>query len=655
VEETPLYAWVKSCTLIALFMPLISFTLSLVISKRYAWIVSITAPMLMLLSALFACMTFISLEGGDIPFAISLDWFTAGTYKFSAGIALDNHSVIMLPVVTIISFLVHFYSIGYMAGDKSIRRYFAMLGFFTFAMLGIVMADNLLLIFVFWELVGFSSYLLIGHWMEKPKAASAASKAFIFNRIGDAGFLIGLMIIWANTNSFALTEMIHHPEIYSWQTAASLCVFCGVIGKSAQFPLLTWLPDAMEGPTPVSALIHAATMVAAGVFLLAKIFPLFTPVALNVIAITGALTSFMAAIAALVQHDIKKILAYSTISQLGFMVLAIGTGGRTAAMMHLFTHAFFKAGLFLGAGAIIHTLHQLEQQTHMHFDVQDIRNLGGLKKYLPVTFITFVICSAALAGLPMFSGFLSKDAILTGVWVWGHDGLSWKWILIATAFGIPFLTVVYTFRMVWLIFLGENRTKDVIGHPVSLTEAPAVMRLPLIVLATCSLWFVASLNPFDYSGWLHSKLHEGKEFHFHFITIFSALWVFLALGVAYFCFRSKSLKNIVDAPLLSELFFLDRFYRRVIVDPIHKLSMLTVHVDSKWIDRSIHFAAYAQVTIAHVTGWIDKIFINGSVNGVARLAGNIGSVTRSFQGGKIQLYIFWAVFGIIIFLISMLI
>jgi NADH-quinone oxidoreductase subunit L len=656
VKGPETHTWIDTCTLLALFLPLLSFIISIIISKRYAWLVAATSSLLMLVSTVSACSVFAFLFQNHSIYSLDINWFSVGDYHFSAGILLNRHSIVMLPIVTIISFLVHIYSIGYMADDKGISRYFAMLGFFTFSMLGIVMANNLLLIFVFWELVGFSSYLLIGHWTEKPAAAAAAKKAFIFNRIGDAGFLIGLMILWANAGTFTLADILYHSEVYSWQTAASLCLFCGVIGKSAQFPLLTWLPDAMEGPTPVSALIHAATMVAAGVFLLAKIFLVFTPVALNVIAVVGALTSLMAALSALVQYDIKKILAYSTISQLGFMVMSIGVGEDTAAMTHLFTHAFFKAGLFLGAGAVIHSLHQLEQQTHHHFDVQDLRNLGGLKKHLPVTFFTFIICGSALAGLPFFSGFLSKDAILTGVWVWKNDVGSWRWIITIIAFSIPFLTVVYTFRLIWFVFFGETRIQKNIDEPFMIAEVPVIMRLPLILLASCSLWVIVSINPFDFSGWLYNSLHGGAGLHFPFITIFSALWVITALAFSYLFFKSKSLgKTNLIKDFLGQTFLLDRIYKNTISTPIKTLSVLSEKIDIRVIDGSIHFAAYVQVTISHVAGWIDRFFIDGSVNAIASGAQLLGSFARSFQGGKIQLYIFWAVFGIIIFLIWMLI
>jgi NADH-quinone oxidoreductase subunit L len=656
VEASVTNTWIDICVLLTLLLPLASFILSLIITPRYSWLVSVTATFLLLLAVIASCYVFAFQFQQTTVYHLKINWFSINEFQFTAGLLLDRHSIVMLPVVTIISFLVHLYSIGYMAGDKSIGRYFAMLGFFTFSMIGIVTADNLLLIFVFWELVGFSSYLLIGHWTEKPAAAAAAKKAFIFNRIGDAGFLVGLMIIWANVGSFALAEILQQPTLASWQTVAALCLFCGVIGKSAQFPLLTWLPDAMEGPTPVSALIHAATMVAAGVFLLAKIFLLFTPFALEIVASVGAITSLMAALSALVQYDIKKILAYSTISQLGFMVLAIGVGADAAAMTHLISHAFFKAGLFLGAGAVIHSLHQLEQQTHQHFDVQDIRNLGGLKKHLPVTFLTFLLCGAALSGLPFFAGFLSKDAILTGVWAWERSGSSMQWIIVIIAFITPFLTAMYSFRLIWFVFFGESRLHKIIPEPFTITEVPAVMRLPLIILSLCSLWLMASLNPFDFSGWLYNSFQPGETFHFHFITVFSAAWVLTALVTSFFIFKSSKFteKQNQAQSILKKTFYLDYLYKNAIGTPVKKLSTLMERTDIKIIDGALHFAAYAHVTVSHVTGWFDRFFVDGTVNGMARIARLTGSFARSFQGGKIQLYIFWAIFGIIIFLIWML-
>ena len=338
------------------------------------------------------------------------------------------------------------------------------------------------------------------------------------------------------------------------------------------------------------------------------------------------------------------------------MVLAIGTGAKEAAMMHLFTHAFFKAGLFLGAGAIIHSLHHVGHQVHKHFDVQDIRNLGGLRKYLPITFITFILCGAALAGLPMFSGFLSKDAILTSAWMWKGPEFSWKWIIAFTAFIIPFLTVIYTFRMIWFVFFGKNRTAIIIGQPINITEVPAIMRLPLILLSAGSFWLIVSLNPFDFSGWLYTSLHTGKGLHLPAITLFSIVWVLSALVFAYFYFKSRPLgiNNTPLSKLALNSFYLDRLYHKLITAPLQKISMLTEKIDLKWIDGAIHIGVYAQVTFAHFIGWVDKYIIDGTVNGMAKVAGGVGTLTRSFQGGKIQLYIFWAVLGIIIFIISML-
>lgn len=548
----------------------------------------------------------------------------------------------MLMVVSSISFLVTSYSTGYMAGDPGIKRYFAMLGFFTFSMLGIVVADNLFMVFIFWELVGFSSYMLIGHWKEKPGVADAAKRAFIINRVGDAGFLIGLMILWTNTGTFSVVEISSYTGILSWQTASSLCIFCGVIGKSAQFPLFTWLPDAMAGPTPVSALIHAATMVAAGVFLLARIHFLFTDDALDIVAITGCLTALMGAFAALVQHDIKKILAYSTISQLGFMVMAMGAGAPEAAMLHLFTHAFFKACLFLAAGSVIHALHQAQYQSHNGFDVQDIRNLGGLQKKLPFTFVIFVLSGSALAGMPFFAGFLSKDAILTSLMVWKGSAFTWRWLIFFSGFIISFVTVLYTFRMIWTVFKGEEK----LTRQLHILEPPVAMHAPMAVLAAASLWILVSWNPFDFSGWVYNALHTGKYFHFNLITIVSAAWVLIALATAYII-RGKSFQ----ASVLFQGFYINKIVNKLFESPALRVAELTAHTDKKWIDGLLHTSAYFQLIAAHVTGWFDHAIIDGVVNTTAGLARQMGSFTRSFQSGKIQLYVFWAVFAIIIFII----
>jgi NADH-quinone oxidoreductase subunit L len=627
-------------TLLALLLPLISFIISLIIKDQYSWIVTLSAPIIMLVSVTCALIVSFSLwnEGTSL---LKLNWFSISENSFSADLLLTRESLLMLSVVSIISFLVHLYSVGYMAGDAHPQRYFAMLGFFTFSMQGIVLADNLLLLFFFWELVGFSSYMLIGHWMKKPEAASAAKKAFVMNRIGDALFLIGLMIIWTNSESLSLSEIFSNHVTGSWQTAASLCIFCGVIGKSAQFPLFTWLPDAMEGPTPVSALIHAATMVAAGVYLLIRIFPLFSAEALVVVTLTGAVTAFIGSISALSQYDLKKILAYSTISQLGLMVMAIGMSSVSGALAHLFTHAFFKACLFLCAGNVIHSLHQAQFRGQHHFDVQDLRNLGGLRKKLPITFIAFLISGASLAGIPFFSGFLSKEAIL--VTLWNSPGMTGKFSVVTLAL-VSFLTVLYTFRMIWYVFMGVEK-KTISLH---VSEAPAIMRTPVLILAFASLWFMISVNPLNFTGWL---IPGGNHLNVFWLSLSSILWVVAALATAFYFFRSKDLKT---NQFLLNGFYINRAYQVVSTKLVNTGSDAVAYIDKNIIDRAIHFGAYIQITISHVTGWVDRNAIDGSVNGIARVAGGLGSVIRNFQSGKIQLYIFWAIFAIIIFLISIL-
>jgi NADH-quinone oxidoreductase subunit L len=622
---------------ITLLAPLASFLILCGIPSRNEKIISSISILLMAISSISASLLLFTFWN-SAPLVIDIDWFLIGKNSFTADLALSNRSLLMLVVVAFISLLVHLYSTAYMAGDTEWKRYFAMLGFFTFSMQGIVLSDNLLFLFIFWELVGFSSYMLIGHWTKKPEAGQAAKKAFIMNRIGDAGFLVGLMIIWMMHETFSLTEILLSPAMHPLQTAATLCIFCGVVGKSAQFPLFTWLPDAMEGPTPVSALIHAATMVAAGVYLLVRLFNLFTEDALLVVAITGMVTTLIGALAALSQYDIKKILAYSTMSQLGLMILAIGMGVVDAALLHLLTHAFFKACLFLSAGLVIHSLHK-GQLSEQHFDVQDIRNMGGLRKKLPTAFLAFLLSGASLGGVPFFSGFLSKEAILTALFM--HANL-FSWFMLVVIISVSFLTVLYTFRMVWFIFLGEERTI----RSLSLQQPSWTMRIPVIILAFCSLWFLVSWNPFDFKGWLLSG--EEPSSYSLWITLFSVLWVIAALMLSWYIFRKNRFKT---NDVLRNSFYVDKGYAVVFGKAINITSHAAAYIDRYWIDKGIHAMAYAQVIFAHITAWIDHVFIDGTVNGVARLTGLGGKFTRSFQGGNIQLYIFWAVFAIIIFII----
>lgn len=607
------------------------------ISERYSWIVTLITPVLLLVSTITAILL-VSWQWGEPAHLIKQHWFSIGDQSISANLQISNQSVTMMMVVSIISFLVHFYSVGYMAGDPDSKRYFAMLGFFTFSMQGIVLADNLLLLFVFWELVGFSSYMLIGHYMQKQEAAAAAKKAFIMNRVGDALFMVGLMIVWSHAGSFNITDILPTGASFSWQTTASLCIFCGVMGKSAQFPLFTWLPDAMQGPTPVSALIHAATMVAAGVYLLARIFPLFTSISLTVVSGVGAITAIIGALAALSQYDIKKILAYSTISQLGLMIMAIGMEIVNAALLHLFTHAFFKACLFLGAGAVIHSIHQGQQRSHHHFDPQDIRCMGGLRKKLPVTFIAFLISGASLAGIPFFSGFLSKEAILASVWTYNNI---LSWVIIVTIVGVSFITVMYTFRLIWFVFMGSER--DV--KAIEIDEPPFVMRSPIILLAVSSLWFIVSWNPFDFTGWMLPVTSHSSSMG---ITIFSAIWVLVAFILSWLIFKSD---RFASNRVLRNGFYIDDAYEKIFPAALPVMASITLKIDRKWIDGFIHFSAYAQITVAHIIAWVDRTVVDGFVTCITKIASWVGALARSFQGGKIQLYIFWSIFAIIIFLI----
>lgn len=620
--------------LISLFSPLLSFATVGLMPARHHTTVAVACLVCGFISAAVLVPAFRDAP----PLIISQNWFTGGDVTFTVSLAISGRSALMLAVVAFISLLVHMYSATYMAGDTNRKRYFAMLGFFTFAMQGIVLSDNLLLLFIFWELVGFSSYMLIGHWTENSFAGKAATKAFIMNRIGDAGFLVGLMIIWTTYETFSLSEIAGSVQFSGWQTAAALCIFFGVIGKSAQFPLFTWLPDAMEGPTPVSALIHAATMVAAGVYLLVTAFGLFTTTALLVVAVTGMVTTLLGAIAALSQYDIKKILAYSTMSQLGLMILAVGMGVPDAAFLHLLTHAFFKACLFLAAGMVIYAVHQAKPPDEM--DVQDIRNLGGLKRKMPATFVLFLIGGASLAGVPFFSGFLSKEAILTTLVM--HTNML-SWLMLVVIISVSFLTVLYTFRLIGSVFLGEERNTE----SLVIAEPGGMMRIPTGILAFCSLWFLVSWNPFDFRGWMTLPRQEASPYAL-WITAFSTLWVLGALYLGWLAHKKASLKS---NRIFRNAFYVDTFYMDFSAKFTANASRSVVWIENKVIDRCIHLLVYGQVIFAHVIGWIDHVFVDGTVNGVARLAGFGGKFTRSFQGGNIQLYVFWAVLAVIIFII----
>jgi NADH-quinone oxidoreductase subunit L len=620
-------------SLILLGLPLISACVAFSIQDKFAWLSPVVSSFFLLITFSISIALLFQFNI-QLTHKISVDWFLINNKPITIGFLLDAHALVMIAVVSFVSLLVHIFSAGYMAGDKDLVRYFGLLGFFTFAMLGLVMSSNLLLTFCFWELVGFSSYRLIGHWYQKPSAAQASTKAFLLNKVGDLGFLIGLMILWTLSGNLDINSL--SPISSPLLTAVGIFIFIGVIGKSAQFPLFNWLPDAMEGPTPVSALIHAATMVAAGVYLLVRIEPVFTADCLMIISVVGSITAVVGALGALFQFDIKRILAYSTISQLGFMVMAIGSNAAEGSFLHLLHHGFFKAGLFLGAGSIIHAM--LHAQSDI--DVQDIRNLGGLRKKIPVTFFGFLICSAALAGLPLTSGFLSKELILSDMGLWAGSTISWRWIVLGAAWLVTFLTPLYTIRMVWYVFFKESK------HEIQIKEVPPIMQAPVILLSVGAITFL--LTPGTWQ--LTSVIGRLLPFSNHtdsITTMVSLLVIFTSLAVGYFIYRQK--ESTPQSDLASPQFYLDWLNNRL-VKGILFLSNMTELFDRKWIDYFIHGIAYVNVTLAHMVGWSDRKLVDGLVTGTAYSARGIGAITRSLANGKIQSYLLWAMAALVIFI-----
>jgi NADH-quinone oxidoreductase subunit L len=562
-----------------------------------------------------------------------LSTFTGSTSSLTVNVAyqIDQLSILMTLIVTGVGFLIHIYSIGYMHDDAGFWRFFAYLNLFIFAMLNLVLADNFLLLFLGWEGVGLCSYLLIGFWYEKKFTGDAAKKAFIVNRIGDFGFILGILLIFATFGSLNFSTVFNSASLLSVGNTTALWItmllFVGAMGKSAQIPLYVWLPDAMAGPTPVSALIHAATMVTAGVYMVARCSMLFAlaPVTMEFIAVIGAVTAVFAATIGLVQNDIKKVLAYSTISQLGYMFLAMGVAAFSAGIFHLMTHAFFKALLFLGSGAVIHAMH----------DEQDIQKMGGLKEYLPVTYKTFLIGAIAIAGIPPFAGFFSKDEIL---WkACSSEQGSWiLWLL--GVFGAA-MTAFYMFRLVILTFEGNTRFDHHRMHP---HEAPKTMTIPLIILAVLSIgggfvgiphvsvienWLEPIFSPAQYK--LLAGEHAGgiMEYLLMFVSvtlaasgIYAARWIYLqredlAVSIA------KRYPRIYR--ILLHKYFVDEMYDAVVVDPTVKISN-----DVLWKA-------------------MDVTMIDGAVNGSARIIHGIGQMLRKIQTGVAQSYAVVFVGGIL--------
>lgn len=537
-----------------------------------------------------------------------------GGVTIQIGLIMDSLTAVMLMVVTVVSLMIQIYSQGYMHGDTGYHRYFAFMSLFSAAMLGLVMSDSLLLAFVFWELVGLGSYLLIGFWFHKPSAANAAKKAFIVTRLGDFGFLAAILALYANTGTFDIAEL-HELAIAGALTGTLLTwvaigIFAGAVGKSAQFPLHTWLPDAMEGPTPVSALIHAATMVAAGVFLVARTFPLFahSAEALTTVAVIGAFTAIFAASMGLVMTDIKRVLAYSTISQLGYMMLGLGTGGIAVGIFHLFNHAFFKALLFLGAGSVNHATGTF-----------DMRLMGGLRKMMPWTYATFVIASLSLAGIWPLAGFWSKDEILA-------TSLANQPILFVLALITVFMTAFYMFRAVFMTFGGEYRGGSPEAHSAHPHESPPVMVTPMVVLAILAV--VSGL--WNVTGQFGALMGHGETRGFveGFFGILShpLPWISLiAAGsgilLAYAMYSAKWLSPERIGSLFKPLYTL--FYRKYWFDELYE------NIIVKVLLLKGLFAGF-QV--------FDDIAVDGAVNGVANATIAGGRALRRTQTGQLQLY-----------------
>jgi NADH-quinone oxidoreductase subunit L len=576
-------------------------------------------------------------------------WMPVGTLQIDMAFQVDQLAAVMLLVVTGVGSVIHLFSVGYMKEDPGYARYFAYLNLFVVFMLVLVLGSSFPVMFIGWEGVGLCSYLLIGFWFSDKVNADAGKKAFIVNRIGDFGFLIAMFLIWHSLGTLTFTGMVERaPAVLTagsgLVTAITLFLFLGCTGKSAQIPLYTWLPDAMAGPTPVSALIHAATMVTAGVYLVARTNVLFAmaPLSSTVVAGIGALTALFAATIGLRQYDIKKVLAYSTVSQLGFMFVAVGTGAYTAGMFHLVAHAFFKALLFLGAGSVIYAMHHAYHATHSHADAQDMRNMGGLKQYMPVTFWVMLIATLAIAGIPPLVGFFSKDEILAAAYARG-ESIPIYYVFYAMSVVAALLTSFYMARLMAMTFLGENRT----GEPerAHLHDAPLVMTGPLVVLAVFSaLGGLLNLPAFLGGGgmehWLEPVMAPGARYFglemphgsTEYLLIGAAVVIgALGLVLGWWATLRRPTVPAAEAPadtglarVLYRKYYVDELYDRVIVRPL------------VWLSRVVLWRG------------VDQGVVDGAaVNGTARLSRGLGWLGSRLQTGQVGVYIILFLAGVL--------
>ena len=618
-------------------LPLFSF---LIVGIGEQWIkdrAHLVAVPAMVGSFLLSLMALHDVATGQAITVNLYTWLTSGNLDIHIGISIDRLTAVMLILVTTVSTLVHIYTIGYMHGEPGYARFFAYIALFTFSMLMLVMADNLLQLFVFWEAVGLCSYLLIGHWYERASACAAATKAFLVNRVGDFGFILGLFLVWYSFGSLdyatvfaqagqlaSKTTNLLGPFGGTWDvsvmTMICLLLFTGAVGKSAQVPLHVWLPDAMEGPTPISALIHAATMVTAGVFMVARLAPLYnlSPTAMTVVALVGALTMMLGATIALTQTDIKRVVAYSTMSQLGYMVMACGLGAYSAGMYHLLTHGAFKALLFLGCGSVIIALHH----------EQDMRHMGGLKDKLPVTYWTFLVGSLALAGFPLTAGFFSKDDLLVSSWSAGPLGQ----VLTICGLVTAGLTAFYSFRLVFVTFWGKSHVDP--HHAGHVHEPSTTMTAPLMVLAVLSivagyLGIPAFLEPV-FHGEGAGAHHEGSAAFG--IMALATLMGLTGIGAAYYLY-------VLNPGLPDRL---AQQWRAA-----YELSLHKWYIDEAY-DRS-----FVRPTLSAAQGlWkhVDVAIIDGAVNGVARAVAWGGWLIRLTQSGQTQHYALGMTLGAVVIL-----
>ncbi|TYP92993.1 NADH dehydrogenase subunit L [Sphingobacterium allocomposti] len=661
---SPVYA-----SILVVMLPFFGFLMQAVLGKKSnSGNIGLATIILSVCVSFFA--VFLPVWNGA-PLTERMHWFTVGGKPFYVGVMLNNLTVLMQLIVGIIALPVHIYSRAYMRNDPGIHRYWMFLSFFCFAMLGLTISTSLLQLYVFWELVGFASYLLIGFWFTKESAVQANKKAFIINRIGDIGFLIGIALVYTHCGTVDLGELFGPQGVFlpavnadgSWLTLAGLAFFLGAMAKSAQFPLHVWLPDAMEGPTSVSSLIHAATMVAAGVFLLCTIFPLFNETVLLTIAIIGCITALSAAIFALGQYDIKKILAFSTISQLGFMMVGVGIGSWDTAMFHLATHAFFKCLLFLAAGAVIHEMAHFKATHQLDIDPQDLRNMGGLRRYLPTTFVCMTIASLALAGFPLTTGYLSKDSIVVQAFEWGFH-LGGIYLLIPTTLAaVSLLTAFYIGRLLFKTFFGKFKFAEKLQKG-ELHDAPIAMTGPMIFLAACCLFPTCSFHPFDYhQSWLLGGFHVKTAFA-AVAEMHSAVPLVLTLGALaawgvgwrwYVAKRYPLSKNNRWVRFATRQGYFNEFYQLLFVKGTEQLSRGVYAFDHYVVDGLTRTFSAATRRLSVAAHWFDRHMVDGLVNLIAGTTYYVGHLVRHVQNGQLQSYLGFALTVVVLGILYLII